>query len=109
MQRLRPRLIATLAVLVLTWPASAEDRPPSSQSLRDAPGCDQAGGAGTATAQAATRTPSSAGATGWHGGTGGSYLGTTSSGATPTSPTWQPPTARGLDPIAAPKRPASAC
>ena len=36
-------------------------------------------------------------ATGWSGGLGGSYTGTTSSGAVAESKTWQPPTARGLD------------
>ena len=38
-----------------------------------------------------------AGNTGWSGGTGGSQLGTNAQGALPNSPTWQPPTARGLD------------
>lgn len=37
------------------------------------------------------------GSTGWSGGTGGSQLGTNTQGAVLTSPTWQPPTARGLD------------
>jgi hypothetical protein len=37
------------------------------------------------------------GTTGWSGGTGGSQLGTNSQGAVSASPTWQPPTARGLD------------
>lgn len=40
---------------------------------------------------------SNAGSTGWTGGTGGSQIGTNAQGAVPTSPTWQPPTARGLD------------
>lgn len=38
-----------------------------------------------------------AGNTGWSGGTGGSQIGTNAQGAVPASPTWQPPTARGLD------------
>lgn len=37
------------------------------------------------------------GNTGWSGGTGGSHLGTNTQGAVASSPTWQPPTARGLD------------
>ena len=37
------------------------------------------------------------GTTGWSGGTGGSQLGTNIQGAVESSPTWQPPTARGLD------------
>lgn len=41
--------------------------------------------------------PNNAGSTGWTGGTGGSQLGTNAQGALPASPTWHPPTARGLD------------
>jgi uncharacterized low-complexity protein len=37
------------------------------------------------------------GSSGWSGGLGGSMLGTNTQGAGPASPTWQPPTARGLD------------
>lgn len=40
---------------------------------------------------------SNAGSSGWTGGTGGSQIGTNAQGAVPSSPTWQPPTARGLD------------
>lgn len=38
-----------------------------------------------------------AGSSGWSGGLGGSQLGTNAQGAVTASPTWQPPTARGLD------------
>jgi len=38
-----------------------------------------------------------AGSSGWSGGLGGSHLGTNTQGAVNASPTWQPPTARGLD------------
>lgn len=41
--------------------------------------------------------PANAGTSGWTGGLGGSHLGTNAQGALPASPTWQPPTARGLD------------
>ncbi|ODT58225.1 hypothetical protein [Paracoccus hibiscisoli] len=41
--------------------------------------------------------PENTGTTGWSGGTGGSQLGTNIQGATDSSVTWQPPTARGLD------------
>lgn len=41
--------------------------------------------------------PNNTGSTGWTGGTGGSQIGTNAQGALPDSPTWQPPTARGLD------------
>lgn len=37
------------------------------------------------------------GSSGWSGGLGGSVLGTNTQGAVAQSPTWQPPTARGLD------------
>ncbi|MCZ0960790.1 hypothetical protein [Paracoccus benzoatiresistens] len=37
------------------------------------------------------------GTSGWSGGLGGSHLGTNTQGAVTASPTWQPPTARGLD------------
>ena len=37
------------------------------------------------------------GSSGWSGGLGGSHLGTNTQGAVTASPTWQPPTARGLD------------
>lgn len=37
------------------------------------------------------------GSSGWSGGLGGSHLGTNTQGAVAASPTWQPPTARGLD------------
>lgn len=41
--------------------------------------------------------PNNTGTTGWTGGTGGSQIGTNTQGADRASPTWQPPTARGLD------------
>lgn len=37
------------------------------------------------------------GSSGWSGGLGGSHLGTNTQGAVASSPTWQPPTVRGLD------------
>ncbi|TCZ55566.1 hypothetical protein [Roseicella aquatilis] len=111
--RHRPKLIAMLAALALSAPSFAQDRPPSQQSLRNDPACNQATKAEAATPPARNSgdgtAPGNAGSTGWSGGTGGSFIGTNTSGATRNSPTWQPPTARGLDPIAAPARPASAC
>lgn len=52
--------------------------------------------------------PQNAGNTGWTGGTGGSQIGATTQGANPSSKTWQPPTARGLDLASAPE-PAPDC
>lgn len=53
--------------------------------------------------------PANAGNTGWTGGTGGSYVGTTPAGANPSSPTVQPEVARGLDPMKSTPRPKAAC
>ncbi len=112
--RLQAGLIAVLSGLALVAPAMAQNRgqPPSAQSTTGA-GCHAAGRAEPATTPApAARdgtSPGNAGSTGWSGGTGGSYIGTNPAGATRDSPTWQPPTARGLDPISAPARPAPVC
>jgi hypothetical protein len=68
------------------------------------------------TAEAATQpnrqakdgtSPGNIGSTGWTGGTGGAHMGTNPQGALPTSPTWQPPTARGLDLAMAEPKPAA--
>ena len=106
-----------LLALAAASPALAQGRPPSappsSQSLDTSPSCQDSGKATAATPPAPGRSdstaPGNAGNTGWSGGTGGSQIGTNPSGATPSSPTWQPETARGLDPIAAPARPAPVC
>ncbi len=51
--------------------------------------------------------PGNSGSTGFSGaGLGGAYTGTTPGGAVPGSPSVQPATAKGLDPIAGPQRPA---
>lgn len=42
--------------------------------------------------------PGNEGSTGWTGGTGGSFTGTSPHAPTPGSPTQQPPTVQGLDP-----------
>jgi len=101
-----PIILAT--VLALSSPAMAQ-QPPSSQST----GCEPSGRAEAATPPARGTgdgtAPGNAGSTGWTGGTGGSNIGTNPQGATRDSRTWQPPTARGLDPFAAPARPAAAC
>ncbi|WP_250157159.1 hypothetical protein [Tianweitania aestuarii] len=48
--------------------------------------------------------PGNTGSTGWSGGTGGAYIGTNPQGATAASPTWQPPTARGIDLAGVPEK-----
>jgi hypothetical protein len=111
--RIRPQLIAILAGVAFASPTFAQSRPPSSQALNDAPGCTPPAKAEAATPPARGSgdgtAPGNAGSTGWSGGTGGSHIGTNTNGATASSLTWQPPTARGLDPLTAPARPASAC
>ena len=52
--------------------------------------------------------PGNSGSTGWSGGTGGAFIGTNSQGATKDSPTWQPPTARGIDLAGAAEQPSQA-
>jgi hypothetical protein len=48
--------------------------------------------------------PGNTGSTGWSGGTGGAFIGTNPQGATADSPTWQPPTARGIDLAGVPEK-----
>ncbi|WP_338663967.1 hypothetical protein VQH23_02125 [Pararoseomonas sp. SCSIO 73927] len=133
MMRFGAGMIAVLAGLALAAPAGAQNapnaapnsvanaaanaatrpgQPPSSQSTAGAE-CNAGGKAEEATGPApAARdgtAPGSAGSTGWSGGTGGSYIGNNPAGASRDSATWQPPTARGLDPIGAPLRPRAAC
>jgi len=115
-------LLACLATIGLAGTSAAQSPPPpaaspgpaagaprSPQSLESGPGCNTAGRAESATPPARgnsdSTAPGNSGATGWSGGTGGSFIGTNPSGATQTSRTWQPATARGLDPIATPPRP----
>ena len=113
--RFQAKIIALLSVLasvpLLATPSAAQDRPPSSQSLQGPGDCGGGSKAQPATGPAPESrdgtAPGNAGSTGWSGGTGGSHIGTNTNGALPSSPTWQPPTARGLDPIAA--RPRTAC
>lgn len=91
--------------------AVAQSDPPSKQSLEAPQACDPKTVAETPTkpaqGSADGTAPGSTGSTGWSGGLGGSFIGTTSAGAVKESKTWQPPTARGLDLAMAPA-PASA-
>ena len=105
----RPLLVTLMAGLLGAAPGLAQQPAPAGAR---ADGCPPEGKAG-AQAEAATpparesrdgTAPGNAGSTGWSGGTGGSQIGTNTQGAVSTSPTWQPPTARGLDPLAAPVR-----
>lgn len=64
----------------------------------DCPARDTVAQPATAPQPAADSTDANnSGSSGWTGGLGGSQLGTNTQGAVPASPTWQPPTARGLD------------
>ncbi|MGO4526115.1 hypothetical protein AB4097_14765 [Microvirga sp. 2MCAF35] len=63
--------------------------------------------------QASGTSPGTAGSSGWTGGLGGSFIGTTPKGPTPQSPSDHPATASGLDPMksasAAPAGPSRGC
>lgn len=72
------------------------------------PAAAQAEPATPEVAAADATAPSNAGSTGWSGGTGGSQIGTNTSGASEHTKSWQPPTARGLD-LAGRPEPAPAC
>lgn len=102
-----------VAALATVSPAPAADQPPQRQGAQGATGCAPGTRAEAATPPARNTAdgtaPGNAGSTGWSGGTGGSHIGTNTSGALPSSPTWQPPTARGLDLLGTPERPASTC
>ena len=62
--------------------------------------------AATPPAQGATSgtEPGGAGSTGWSGGTGGSFIGTTPQSSTPASPDRQPEVVTGLDPKVEPSK-----
>lgn len=103
--------IAVAATLIWGGQAAAQDTAPivprdAAQStpqsaIPPAPDCP----APATMAEAATQpdpsedatAPENSSTTGWSGGTGGSFQGTNLQGAVESSPTWQPPTARGLD------------
>ncbi|MFG1302573.1 hypothetical protein V5F34_00330 [Xanthobacter autotrophicus] len=70
---------------VCEQPAHVAETPPS-----------QGAGSGTE--------PGGAGSTGWSGGTGGSYIGTTPQASTPASPDRQPEVVTGVDPKAEPPK-----
>ncbi|WP_410217446.1 hypothetical protein [Paracoccus sp. (in: a-proteobacteria)] len=98
--------LSLAALLVgLAAPLSAQvtpaGAPPAEERLSAAPACPEpATQAEPATQPDASEdgtAPENTGTTGWTGGTGGSQLGTNIQGAVENSPTWQPPTARGLD------------
>ncbi|MBB5692718.1 hypothetical protein [Muricoccus pecuniae] len=110
--RVLPAMTVLLAGLALASPSLAQNRPPSSQSLNSGAGCPGGGNKAEAATPPARGSgdgtaPGNTGSTGWSGGTGGSFIGTNPRGAVATSPTWQPPTARGLDPLTA--APAAVC
>ena len=79
----------TALMIGLSGPVLAQDNPGKPSAVSSEATNDSAEPACTA--------PENTGTTGWSGGTGGSQLGTNTQGAVERSPTWQPPTARGLD------------
>lgn len=103
----KSRWIVCAAALSLATPVCAQSTPPSTQSLAK-PGCQSAKAEPAtkpAPASADGTAPGNSGSTGWTGGLGGSTIGTTQAGGTPNSKSYQPATARGLDPIAASPKP----
>lgn len=83
-------------LIALAFPAMAQDR-----NLSAAPECPDpstmAEPADSPQPSEDATAPENTGTSGWSGGLGGSQLGTNTQGAVERSPTWQPPTARGLD------------
>lgn len=96
-------LMIGLSAPVLAQDTGGKPSAVSSEATNDSaePACtDSSGKAEPATSPAPSEDGTAAentGTTGWSGGTGGSQLGTNTQGAVERSPTWQPPTARGLD------------
>lgn len=100
--------IAAAALLLAMTAAGAQTQSTSPSK----PGCDAAA-ATPATPEtrgdASGTAPGNGGSTGFSGaGLGGAYTGTAPSGAVPGSPSVQPATAKGLDPIAGPRTPVAA-
>ena len=96
----------TLTLLALAPAGAFAQSPGTPQTSAPNPGDCAASVAEPATPPAPGQdgtAPGNAGTTGWTGGTGGSLIGTTPSGKTRDSVTWQPPTARGLDLKGAPE------
>lgn len=97
--------LAQTAPTTQTAPATGADQPRAAQTQAqgqsgegDCPAPDTVAQPATQPQPGAEGTdPANAGTSGWTGGLGGSQLGTNAQGALPDSPTWQPPTARGLD------------
>lgn len=98
-------LLATVALSAGLAQAQTPPATPAPPSQTQGQSGEGACPAGATTAEAATATQpggdstdaNNAGSSGWSGGLGGSQLGTNPQGALESSPTWQPPTARGLD------------
>ncbi len=104
------RVPSIAAAALVLWTAAAAAQSQSTTPSRT--GCDAAANAAPATpaakAPASGTAPGNSGSTGFSGsGLGGAYTGTTPNGAVAGSPSVQPATAKGLDPIAAPPKAAS--
>jgi len=99
-----------IAALALATPSFAQQQPPPA-GQRTEQGCTPSGQAEAATppSRSADSTAPGNAVTGWSGGMGGSHTGTNPQGGTQNTATWHAPTARGLNPIAAPVRPEPAC
>ncbi|MGF6174826.1 hypothetical protein [Ensifer sp. 4252] len=100
-----PRLALATAVLLaclgMTIPAHSQENDANTGCAASAGKADPATEPDRLSADGTA--PGNAGSTGWTGGTGGAHIGTSPQGACEDSPTWQPPTARGLDLAMAPE------
>lgn len=94
--------LSALAAIIIgvSFPVLAQDQPSGAKT-----GCPNATASTGATPPdaghpASGTSPGTAGSTGWTGGMGGSYIGTTPNGPSPASrSTDHPATAKGLDPL----------
>ena len=100
---MRVLLIAASALLLSVPPAMAQSGGSGSSGCNAAPATPPSKGPGAGT------DPGSSGSTGFSGaGLGGAYTGTSPNGPTASSPSAQPATAKGLDPISSPPKVADA-
>ncbi|EIM28826.1 hypothetical protein [Microvirga lotononidis] len=89
---MRAPLILFVAAVGLSTPCFAQNPCPEEPASTAATTPDP-------NSQASGTSPGTAGSSGWTGGLGGSYIGTTPKGPTPQSPSDHPATASGLDPM----------
>lgn len=86
-------VVATVSLSTPSWAQTASSNPcPEEPPTTSATAPDP-------NSQASGTSPGTAGSSGWTGGLGGSFIGTTPKGPTSDSPSDHPQTASGLDPM----------